>query len=308
MPAVDGQAILRLDGTDFELALTVQNNSDVTLEDATLLLGFTAVSLGDLEPGEIASQNQTVSSSQAAIASGSGTGLGFSSLSSAPSASPLAANYDILLGTTNYYNDSEVYPRWQLLESISPEFGSAPGWFPRDTVTLIAWSEESQLDIDLNGNVFEASGTTLYFLELPLDQQAINGQNMTVPRLFLDWQVLGESGIYDPTINNLYLPQGWIEFEYQPWEEFRTMSVSELAILVQPPPSNTSQPFPKLQLWDWAEGVWITIEDANWGKTVVSSAETFLGPGNVVRVRVQNDFSVGIDVSEVYPLITGDMS
>ncbi len=45
MPAVDGQAILRLDGTDFELSLTVQNNSDVTLENATLLLGFTAISL-----------------------------------------------------------------------------------------------------------------------------------------------------------------------------------------------------------------------------------------------------------------------
>jgi hypothetical protein len=308
MPAVDGQAILRLDGSDFELALTVQNNSDVTLENATLLLGFTAISLGDLEPGEIASQTQTVSSSQAAIASGSGTGIGFSSLSSAPSASPLAANYDILLGTTNFYNDSEVYPRWQLLESISPEFGSTPGWFPRDTVTLIAWSEENQLEIDLNGDVFEASGTTLYFLELPLDQQAINGQNMTVPRLFLDWQVLGESGVYDPTINNLYLPQGWIEFEYQPWDEFRTMSVSELAVLVQPPSSNTSQPFPKLQLWDWAEGVWITIEDANWGKTVVSPADAFLGPGNLVRIRLQNDFSIGVDVSEVYPLITGDMS
>jgi hypothetical protein len=218
-PALTGEAVLRLDGTQFRLEVTVQNNSDIRFENVVLLLGSSTIRLGDLDPGESDNHTQTLSTSEATAAAGTSAGLSSGFYPTGPGSSPLTRNYEVILGTSDFYNnrDREVFPRWQLLQAIDPEFyGSAPGWFPSGVATLIAWAETPQIEVDVEGTDVVRSSTTLYFLELPFTQTVASGENVDVPKFLLNWQVLGESGVYNPSISELTLPPGWIEFEYQP--------------------------------------------------------------------------------------------
>jgi hypothetical protein len=308
-PALTGEAVLRLDGTQFRLEVTVQNNSDIRFENVVLLLGSSTIRLGDLDPGESDNHTQTLSTSEATAAAGTSAGLSSGFYPTGPGSSPLTRNYEVILGTSDFYNnrDREVFPRWQLLQAIDPEFyGSAPGWFPSGVATLIAWAETPQIEVDVEGTDVVRSSTTLYFLELPFTQTVASGENVDVPKFLLNWQVLGESGVYNPSISELTLPPGWIEFEYQPWPEFQAMTVEGMEVVLVHQNSSTTRNTPKIQLWDWSETVWVTLEDGDWGRTAVADPLNYIGPGNSVRIRLQNDSSAALDIQDIYPLITGD--
>ncbi|MGW8319405.1 MAG: DUF7408 domain-containing protein [Candidatus Promineifilaceae bacterium] len=306
-PPITGQALLRQQDGDFALEATVQNNGQTTLENAALLLGFTAISLGDVEPGEVANVVQKLSASQASAVSvpGFASGPTASYVRPGSSTSPLAMNYDVFLGTVDYFNDREAFPRWQLLQAIAPEYGSSLGAYPKGTVTLVAWSDESQLDTAIEDDRAMTSATTLYFLELPLSQTLAEGQRVTLAKALLTWRVLADSGVYNPSAENLYLPQGWVELEYEPWPEFQEMSVTELAIMLQQP-AGLGQPAPRLQLWDWQEEAWVTVKDADWGSNPIDELGRYVDRANTVRLRLQNDGPEGVEILDVHPSLTGN--
>jgi hypothetical protein len=138
-PALVGGAILRLNDGNIELVTTLRNESDVILQNATLLLGTTAVSLGDLQPGQ--SINEVTRLGRAGTL-GTTTPFG-------PSygyGSPLLANAEIILGTSDYYNDRNAYPRWQLLQALEEEFYGG-GRQANPEIILAAWSDESQITL-----------------------------------------------------------------------------------------------------------------------------------------------------------------
>ncbi len=177
-PDVTGRAALDLDGSAIILNVTLQNNSDITLETATLLIGSTVIKVGDLAPGEVKTIAERITSAG-------------STTTSRPfgSASPLMSQTDVILGTSNYYDDRDAYPRWQLLQAIAENPGGGPGTAvspSNNAVTLIAWSEQPQLDVNLGEDAFDAVATSLYFLELPLTQNLTSASAVVVPAAFLD--------------------------------------------------------------------------------------------------------------------------
>jgi hypothetical protein len=306
-PDLTGEAVLRLDGTTFRLEVNVQNNSDIRFEKVVLLLGNSTIRLGDLDPGESDSHTQTLTSTEATAAAGTSAGFSSGFVPSGPGNSPLSQNYEVLLGTSNFYDDREVYPRWQLLQAISPDYyGSTSGWYPSGVATIVAWAETPQLEVTVEETDIVRSSTTLYFLELPFTQTVAGGENVNVPKFLLNWQVLGENGVYAPSISNLTLPPGWIEFEYQPWPEFQAMMVDGLEIVLFRQGSQTTAPSPRIQVWDWSETLWVTLENGDWGHTAVADPLNYIGPGNAVRIRLQNDSSTSMDIQDIYPLISGD--
>jgi hypothetical protein len=284
----------------------VQNNGGVALENAVVLLGSTAIPLGDLQSGANVSASERFSTGQASATPGPG-GIATLGAPAGPANSPLSLHFPTLLGTPNYYNDSDVYPRWQLLQSIAPEFRGATGYYPAGTATLVAWSEESQLDVELSDSEFEALATTLYFLELPLSQSLAGGRSVVLPEALLGWRVVDESGLFNPAVSDLYLPTGWIEYEFQPWPEFQAMHVNELAVSLLAPVYSPSQPFPIMQLWDWSQEQWVDVDDADWGLTEIPEPASFLGPGSSVRIRLENASQRGIEILGIHPQLTGDL-
>jgi hypothetical protein len=307
-PGLTGEAVLRLDGSDFELEVNVRNDSSIHFENVVLLLGSSVISFGDLDPGDSDSHSQRLSVTEATAAAGTSSGFSSGFSPSSPGGSPLASNMDIILGTSDYYNDREAFPRWQFLQSLTPDFySSSAGWYPSGVATLIAWSDEQQAEVIVEETNVERFSSTLYFLEIPFSQSVASGEDIEVPKFLLNWQVLGENGIYNPSISNLNLPTGWIEFEYQPWPEFQAMTVDGLQVVLIHQNSATTRNTPRIQVWDWSEGVWVTLEDGQWGRTVVAEPLNYIGPGNAVRIRLQNDSAATMDIQDIYPLISGDL-
>ena len=144
-PSLSGQAQMRLTGSTVELEVSLQNNGDLVLENATVLVGTLVFSLGDLPPGGSVTDSFTISRSS--LASGS------AATSFAPSSGtnyPLSDQAHTILGTSNYYNDPIVYPRWQLLAALDGRYyssGAVTNRLPDNVATIIAWSDEPQLDM-----------------------------------------------------------------------------------------------------------------------------------------------------------------
>jgi hypothetical protein len=225
----------------------------------------------------------------------------------AVSGTALNPYYDEILGTSRYYDDPAVFPRFQLLESLTYYAGRATtGFIPRGAVTLVGWTEEPQLDVNLAAASFEVMGTTLYFVELPFTQVVASGTGIEVPQELLSWRVLAENGLYTPSVIDFYMPPGWVELEYEPWPAFHAMDVTGLEIVLRRSPGEGAAP-PQLRLWDWEEDTWVVIPNAVWGRMNISAFNPFVGEQNKVRLRLQNDNTMPVSIREVYPLLTGDL-
>lgn len=303
-PQVDGIVRLLAEAGDFVIDVAVQNNGSTTLENATMLVGSTVIPLGDLAPGSRVDLAERIT---AAPGAPGGTVVSGGFVPRPPAGSPLTSNLETILGSSDYYNDRDVYPRWQLLQALAPEYGLNNIAVQMDLATLIAWSDEPQLALGLRDEEFESSATSLYFLEMPLTQEVAGGRETVLPRPLLNWRVLAHSGVYDARASDFYLPPGWIEFEFQPWTDFQSMTINNLAIILQAPDGASGQRVPQLRLWNWSEETWRTPGDPDWGRIEIEDPLDYVGPDNAIRIQVNNVGPEGIQVQEIYPELTGSV-
>lgn len=303
MPPLSGAVELHVTGETAQLTLQVQNNSNFTLETTSLLFGSSIFALGDLPPGS--SQNFSFAMTQTA----SGTSAPPSAspgIYYAPSTSPLSSNYETLLGAGNFYDDPDLYPRWQLLESLSPTSGFDLGDVPQNTATLIGWSTAAQIDVMLNRSQSKRQSTTLYFIELPVSEHIADSQHVTVPRAMWSWQLLDESGVYQATPDDLFLSSGWVEFEYQPWPAFQGLAAREMQLLLLVSSDQSALSPPQVRLWDWQEEIWTAAGDIQWGLTSIPNFAPYVSADNRVRIRLQyDDPANGLHIMGVYPILSG---
>ncbi|MCA9921870.1 MAG: hypothetical protein KC421_05855 [Anaerolineales bacterium] len=301
--AVTGHASLENDGSQLLLSATIQNNSDQRLDTASLLLGDRAIAVGDIPPGDIVTVSEVVGSFSGTATFAPGPAVpGFA----AGNANyVLSSNADVLLGSTNYYDDADLFTRWQLLQALEDNSGSSSTTsLPTKSVTLIAWSDTLQLDARLANNTFETSGTTLYFVEIPLTQNLISGDTVTVPESLMNWKVLANNNVYTAGIQEFSLNGGWIEYEFMPWPDFQRMTVTDLTIVLE---GQTADTAPEVRLWHWQEEIWDTVNAADWGETAVSDYTPYIGTNNTIRLHLQDQSQYGAYINLVYPRLTGDL-
>lgn len=292
VPAINvvGEGVLTVEDNSIRANITVQNQSNIDLETATLLIGNKIFALGDLPAGATETINQSL------------TGVTNSN-------NPFTSNTSTIVGSFDYYDDPKLYPRYQLLESLeSGPFGSSlPTQTNNDTALLLAWSDGAQVNVEISNGNTASQATTFHVVEIPLQQNLIGGSEVSVPIALFNWKELASSGLYDPTIQDLFLNDGWVEFEFEPWAEFQGMEVTKLAIQLDPPDGDDFAPLPDVRLWDWSEGVWIA-KDVNWGETAVPEIATYLGPNNTMRIRLEDQTaSYNKTLDAVYPVLTGNL-
>ncbi len=299
-----GQASLNQDGGDILLDVNIQNNSDLLFETATILLGNRAYPLGDIAPGAEVNMSQRVGRAQ----SSPSTSFTFSSpISISSGGAPLVGNAELILGTANYYDDRNVYPRWQLLEALdSSSYGMFAPTLPANTVTLTAWAEQPQISAALEERDFREMATSLFLLEIPLTQNLVSGDNVSLPLQLLQWSVLDQNNVYDANVQNLYLNYGSaVDFAYVPWQDMQKIQVSRLEIVLEPQPSSSTTLTPELFLWDWQKEKW-ELQAVSWGETNVEDYDRFLGPNNDVHIRLRSN-EYNVEIREVYPRLTGSL-
>jgi len=303
-PEVTGQATLRLVGGGAELEVNVQNNGSLALANAGLLFGDNFLALGELRPGATRSSSTRLTGSQASAAA---SGVAPGPPGRFAGGSPFFANYADILGAPDYSSDPELFPRYQLLESMVTYAGpGSPTYTPASAVTLLAWSEQPQFDATLDRADYRLLATTVYFLEIPLTEVTAGGEGVDVPRELLNWRVVDESGFSPSGITNFYMPPGWIEIEFEPWPVFQTMDVTDLELVLERPSDAAGLPTPVVRLWNWEGEAWATVPDAVWGRMVVADFDRYLGEQNQVRIRLMNESNSGVRIREVFPLLTGD--
>ena len=168
MPAISGQAALSRGDGDVQLEVTVENSSALSFENVTLLVGNRAYELDDFGENGRLTFNRTFSPLTVNLQ----TLLPF-----VPSSDPpLLKNEETILRTTNYYDDSTAFVRYNLLASIEPEmsYGTTPLYHYRtDVVTLLAWADVSQLNASVADESANQYHTTLYLIDIPLTHDGV---------------------------------------------------------------------------------------------------------------------------------------
>lgn len=294
-PPILAQAELEFSETAIVLSVEIQNKSDITLENSSLLMGMTAIPLKTLPPGETTTIQQTLDILSYSDPSNYGS-----------SQTPLSANYSTLLGSSDYAysQNAQLYAQYQLLESFTGPYGGTPLTPANETITLVAWSDDTPLNVELGNISAKEMGFTLYFLEVPYTESIPNSQQLVVSPSLWNWELLNSNASNQLSPINLNLYQGWAEFEFEPWAIFQRMELSGLDILVQKPDYDTA--LPQIWLWDWVEEEWQEISNLGWGETDIEDFAAYVGVDNQVRIRLQN-LAAGSssEVKAIYPILTG---
>lgn len=158
-PGMSGEAYLEERNGTRTMNVSITNGTSATLENATLIVGESQIALGDLAEGESRSVSQPL---PAEPSSPEGTAI-----------NPIFSDPSFLLGTSDYFSDATVFPRWQLLQALAGGFElttELPA--PDQTVTLAGWIRQTGVPIDAPGELLERSGDTIYFLEIPVQASA----------------------------------------------------------------------------------------------------------------------------------------
>lgn len=283
-----------------QLSGRVTNQSELLLEDASVMLGDSIFQLGDLAPGETADVNLRLSNGRASRNSGPvgnlGTPSGMVQYVGPPFPHYLAV--DKLIGGSNYWNDKALNRRYQILQAFTDQEESANA--PPQTATLVAWAEPNLWPISVAGKDSKVQDTVGFFLELPVQLTSSQGQ-MTVPPALTTWQTLDgnrydESGPY-----NLFLMNQWASFQYQPWDAFQLSQVDVIELNVNVDKSTNL----RISLWNWQKDTWESQVDFGSGTNTLVDPHEYLGPNNAVRVRVENSSSVGVNINRMDISYTG---
>lgn len=288
--------------TGLGLEVDLRNDTGRQLQDVVLLVGASVLPLGSWAPGERYVDTPTLAL-PAAAPSGS-VGRGPLTVPGVPGSAIPAL--ESLVGSGSIYDDPRTYARWQLLQALASNPYATYGAQEvlsglTDGVLLVAWAEPPLLEVSLEGEAFETSGETLYFLHIPLTSNIDwSAGPVEIDLTWQQWRVLADNvGFSGYSLQNFNLSPGWLELEYRLGLNLTTFPLSELRIALA---GTASQPPPHLALWHWEEERWDSLPASDWGTQRVADPTPYVGEGQTVRLRLENDASDPVTIQRVHPL------
>jgi len=259
----DTASALRLEGT--------VRNGNVPLKDAVLIVGDDEQRLGDLEAGEEANISFLLHG-----------GGGMAGPGPWSSVSPSGHNVpEQILGPGNYWEDRELYRRYQFLQALFPYDG--PGLGPG--VYLIGWAEEDvPLPVEVVERPFSAVETALYVYALPVVGLE-TGATVTIPPGFIARQVEETTGDVSVWDEGFYMgPEAEIVFRFTVWSGVKVSQVDELVLELRG--SSSSQHPLAVSLWNWESGSWEGL-NIGWGWHSIPNAGAYVAPPGNVLLRLE---------------------
>ena len=173
-PPFSGEARLIDDGAAVEV--TIRNEGQAALENGVLVYGQQQQSLGNVPAGEERVVRLPLPTAGGATAPASPGGAIpvpapdplFAAGVIAPN--PLVNDPTAILGTPDYFNDQEAYPRWQLVQALyyASETSIVAPPEPTEAVTLGGWLPGSAQTIDAGDAAATTAAVTLVLLEIPV--------------------------------------------------------------------------------------------------------------------------------------------
>ncbi|RMF53304.1 MAG: hypothetical protein D6749_02650 [Chloroflexota bacterium] len=294
VPNIDGQA------ANVRIQVSLTNTSGLTLNDAVLLAAGGARPLGTVRAGQSLSVQLDVNPRQSPPSSLRSGNLMNSYTARSSRFSPVRVGtvFDIM-GTNYGYGQTfysgrgfentdlrrEMWRRQTFLEAMIADAEPSGG---RGTdVYLVGWSDESPLDVRLDGAAFTTEDTTLYIFRLPTRVQALSSNGVVeLPSAYLTWTTTEASPRRDATPYELFMqPAETVIFRYLPMPLVRLREVQEIRLFVKPG-NSYSVGRGQIALWDWQAAEWVPIDVSNVTARIVDRAARFIGPENAVEMRV----------------------
>jgi len=308
---IEGEAVIQLTGgaiapnldgqtANVRIQVNFTNTSGIALNDAMLLAAGGVRPLGAVQAGETFNVQLDVNPRQSPpIGLGSANlmpvymarGTRFTAARSGTVADIMGINYaygQMLYSGRGFENTElrqEMWRRQSFLEAMIADADPSGG---RGTdVYLVGWSNQSPLEVRLEGAAFDTEDTTLYIFRLPTRVQAISSNGVVeLPSAYLTWTTTEASPRRDVAPYELFLqPSETAIFRYLPMPLMRLQDVQELRLFVKP--GNTfSIGRGRVSLWDWQAAEWIPIDVSNISVRITDRPSRFIGPENAIELRV----------------------
>lgn len=303
-PQISGQARLSYDGIEGQQVMrgSVRNDTDQILHNPVILARGTSLKLEKpIGPGEVITFDLTLP----------GEGLPAPApLSYAPGGlipllprsyvfrNTVAQSLADILQTSgsdySFYSrgagdtteQQEVYRRRVFLSSfISDPYNVTSGRGHR--AYLAAWTDQTPLDMELDGSAWTTLDTTLYLVQLAIEIEKPVGDVLVSADQFT-WTVEngGAQNVAAPF--SMTLDTGdEVAFRFTPLADSVLTQVRELLISLDRGVSIT-RTLP-LQIWNWERDTWEDIEVSSGNLYAIRNPARYLGPQNAVQLRVIGD-------------------
>ncbi len=253
----------------------VRNEGEVDLLDASLALGGAVVALPNLPAGSAVDVDELLAGGQAS------RGL-TSSLDPYPSeGSGYGGLYNTFVSGVSggdCYGLPEYRRRCNLLLSMTSTQVSGTD------VYLFGWADSIPVDMRIVGGPSDAVDTALYVVELDADLGVGAGEVVEVPPGLMVWNVLDDQYTWVSPYDLYMYPDETYTFEFRPLPVVGPIDVESFTVHLERD-YGTDAP-PEILLRNVETGRWETLQGVDYGDTVVEDAARYVGPGNVVDLRI----------------------
>jgi len=254
-------------------------NGGVALHDAVLIAGDHEQRLGDLEAGGEASV-QLLYRHQ-----GGGQG----------------GTPEQILGPGSYWEDRELYRRYQFLQALFPYDGQS-GLLLGRGVYLVGWADQVPQSVEVVGRPFTTIETVLYVYSLPVEGLG-TGTTVTIPPGLITRQVEETVGEVSMWPEGFHMgPGSEVEFRFTVWPGLALGEVDELVLDLQG--SSYGGRVPAVSLWNEESSEW-ERQDIGWGTHSIPDAQAYVLPPGDVLVRLEAGAEWPADVQNLTVTIKG---
>lgn len=282
-PPFSSELMLQLNASGTTVSGQVQNNSSLTLEDAVILGPGQVQSVGTFGPGD--STNVQMSILGSSLASPNGN---FSAYSQ-------PYGYDSTLQDvfgTSYISsstDQDLARRYNLLEAAMGYSGTRGGGF-----YLVGWTNNSPLDIGLDGKGFKPEHTSIYIIALDVNYEN-SASTLTFPPAMFRWDRLESSTNLDFSPYDAYLYAGTYHIRYKLSQPVPYSKVVSLTLHLTDYGMTGGHRL-NVSLWNFVTEEWTPISAFDWGDYTVPDPEPFVGFGGEIRLQIENPLQESINI------------
>lgn len=289
-------------GSDYGYSTRVSgeivNQSDIDLQDVTLILGTSTYYLGDFPAGSVLQIDQwgefSPSSSNALDPSPYSAYGGFYY-----GYNPLV---EVLHGEGDCWSMTDRRRRCDMVASIMQADG-----YPQEPF-LTGWSEESPSVVEVLNAPSEVVGEAFYIVELPVElQQAGGQQSVEIPPSQMTWQLLEE-----PQEGYFYSPYDfWLAeneqlvLRFEPFSMVFDVQFDTITFTVEGYYYDEGLQLPLIEARNFNSGEWESLPVEVWGTTVIQNAERYIDPVGGVELRITGSTTEGVSISQLYVGLRG---
>jgi hypothetical protein len=237
-------------------------NSGMPLKDAYLVMGDSERSLGDLEAGQAVSVSLVM-------------GQILPAFSDLP---------DRLMGSGNYWDDRNLYRRYEFLQAMFP-YGES--YVMGREAYLVGWAEEEvPLPVEVVGCPFSTIEAAFYVYALPVAALE-TGVAVTIPPALIQRHVVETTGYVDVWPEGFHMDaEAELVLRFTPWPEMIPAQVDELVLDIQGYASTSMSGSPTVSLWNHENGDWDEL-GIGWGQHSIPNAGDYVSPSGDVLLRVE---------------------